>query len=312
MFKQTLAAFIASLALNTAAAAQTDAAPPTPTQTAPATAPQLDQALAARTCELPKIADTAPLEPVSGSDLMTVPVAVNGTNRQFLLDLALNKPTEMSPSLMAELGLPEYPKFGGSSGSVGGTGTGMGGGASFTSSGFVGAGGMGMPYCDVESGMGCWLRDTKVRVNSFTVGNATGHHLQFLTAKQDDIAGSAPYEGLLTGDFFRHYDVELDFAGKQVTWLTPTKCIDPNQVVFWSHRAVAIIPVQLADDGRQSMTGMVRGHLINAEIDTSSPRTVMRRDIAELYVGLKDKDMPPWAISRMGCTCKSMCPRSRK
>jgi hypothetical protein len=77
-------------------------------------------------------------------------------------------------------------------------------------------------------------------------------------------------------------------------WLTPTKCTDPDKVVFWAHSEVAIIPVTLGDDGRLQMQAMVGDHLINAEIDTSSPRTVMRRDIAELYVGLKaDKDLIP-------------------
>jgi len=119
------------------------------------------------------------------------------------------------------------------------------------------------------------------------VGNATGKHLQFAVAEKGEIGRSAPYDGFLTGDFLRRYDAELDFAGKQMTWLTPTSCTDPNQVVFWAHSAVAVIPVSLARDGRLQMEAMVGGHLIYAELDTSAPRTVMRRDIAELYVGLK-------------------------
>jgi hypothetical protein len=105
-------------------------------------------------------------------------------------------------------------------------------------------------------------------------------------AKKGEIGQSAPYDGFLTGDFFHQYDVELDFGGKQMTWLTPTDCTDPNQVVFWSHSEVAVVPVTLAKDGRLQMQVMVHGHIINAEIDTSSARSVMRHDIAELYVGL--------------------------
>jgi hypothetical protein len=79
-----------------------------------------------------------------------------------------------------------------------------------------------------------------------------------------------------------------------MTWLTPTSCTDPDQVVFWAHDDVAIIPVTLAKDGRLQMAAMVGGHAINAELDTSSANTVMRRDIAELYVGLNaGKDMTP-------------------
>lgn len=276
MFKQTLAVLLASTGLSSAALAQAPA-PPAPS-----------------TCTLPEIVDQAPLEQVSGSDLMTVPVAINGTAKQFLLDLGMTKPTTVSPELMAKLDLPEIPKFGGSFGGIGGAGTGMGGGASFVANGFTGAGGMGMTYCDVATGMGCANRESHVRVGSFGVGSATGRHLQLKVAEKGEIGRSAPYDGYLTGDFFRQYDVELDFTGKKITWLTPSKCTDPNQAVFWAHSAVATIPVSLARDGRYQMQAMVGGHLINAELDTSSPRTVMRRDVAERDVGLvAGKNMQP-------------------
>src|ERR1700734_3520662 len=113
MFKQTLSAFIAVSGLSAAASAQT---------------PQ--------TCTLPEIVDQAPLQQVSGSDLVTVPVTINGATKQFLLDVGMTKPTTVSPELMAKLSLPEIPKFGGSFGGIGGAGTGMAGGASFGSGSF--------------------------------------------------------------------------------------------------------------------------------------------------------------------------------
>jgi hypothetical protein len=269
-------------ALSTSVGAQSgQSAPPT-------------QSAAAPTCTLPEIVDQVPLEQVSGSDLMTVPVAINGTTKQFLLDVGMTKPTTVSPELMVKLGLPEAPKFGGMSGSVGGAGTGMGGGASFGSSGFTGAGGMGMPYYDVNSGMGSWLLNTKVKVNSFGIGNAIDRHMQMVVAQKGEIGRSASYDGYLTGNFFRQYDVELDFAGKRVVWLTPSTCTDPNQAVFWAHTEVAAIPVSLAKDGRYQMRASVGGHVIFAELDTSSPNTIMRRDIAEHDVGLTaGKNMVP-------------------
>lgn len=275
MSKQVLAVLLLTSGLSSAALAQT--APPAPT-----------------TCTLPEIVDQAPLEQVSGSDLMTVPVTVNGATRQFLLDVAMTKPTTVSPELMAKLDLPEIPKFGGTFGGIGGAGTGMGGGAGFGANGFTGAGGMGMTYCDVATGMGCANRESHVRISSFGVGSATGRHLQLKVADKGEISRSASYQGYLTGDFFRQYDVELDFAGKRITWLTPSTCTDPNQAVFWAHSAVAVIPVSLARDGRYQMQATVGGHLINAELDTSSPRTVMRRDVAERDVGLiAGKNMQP-------------------
>jgi hypothetical protein len=272
-----LAALVVSLGFSAAGLAQTGgvqtAAPPAQASDAVA------KALAARTCPLPEIVDQVPLQPVSGSDLMTVPVTVNDTTKQFLLDVALGKPSLVSPKMMEKLSLPEIPK------NRGYVGAPVSSGSANFSQGAIG--GFGMPYYDVGTGMGSWLLETHVRVHSFGVGNATARHLQFQVADKGLIGRSAPYDGYLTGDFFRQYDVELDFANKQITWLTPSKCIDPNQAVFWAHSEVAIIPISLARDGRYQMQAMVSGHLINAELDTSSPRTVMRRDIAEQDVGLK-------------------------
>jgi hypothetical protein len=258
LFSPGLAAFAALLGLNGAALAQTTGAQP---------------------CTLPKIADTSPLEQLPGTDLVTVPVGINGNTRKFLLDLGLKKPTEVSQKMKADLGLAEpiylTENFG---------------------SGISGVAGLNnIRIYDVTHGLGAGALTNRVSVGSFAVGGATGHHLQFAIAKKGEIGQSAPYDGFLTGDFFHQYDVELDFGGKQMTWLTPTDCTDPNQVVFWPHSEVAIVPVTLAKDGRLQMQVMVHGHLINAEIDTSSARSVMRHDIAELYVGLTSdtSDMVP-------------------
>jgi len=280
MFRQTFIAVIALSGLSSAAWAQTPA-PPTPADQA------TQQALAARTCELPKIADTAPLEQVAGSDLMVVPVTVNGSPQKFLLDIGIKRATAVSPELMAKLSLPQPNQFATQfgAGSAGAARMGNGNGGDY----------LNVRVCDVRSGIGCGERTDRVGVGSFGVGNATGKHLQLAVAQKGEISRSAPYDGFLTGDMLRKYDAELDFVDKQMTWLTPTSCTDPNQVVFWAHSEVAVIPVRLAKDGRMQMAAMVGGHPINAEIDTSSARTVMRRDIAELYVGLKPgtADMAP-------------------
>src|ERR1700685_2588190 len=69
MHKSVFSAFIALLGSNVAAVAQ-DATPP-----------------AQASCDRPALADTAELVPVAGDNLVTVPVAINGTPRQLLLDI---------------------------------------------------------------------------------------------------------------------------------------------------------------------------------------------------------------------------------
>ena len=82
------------------AAAQATAPQTTPPQTAPA------QTTPAQTCSLPAVADTVALNPVPGSDLVTVPVEINGKPKQFLLDIGTNA-SEVSQATVDELHLIE-------------------------------------------------------------------------------------------------------------------------------------------------------------------------------------------------------------
>lgn len=250
----------------------------------------LNSAALAQSCSLPSLADSVDLKPLPNSDLMTVPVAVNGTPKQFLLDIGTN-PTEISQAAVAQLGLPENTKL---TEDIGAAGQGSymsagGGNLSKLTNGGLGN----VSVRDVRDKLGG--NQTPVRIASFTVGGATGQHLMFLVANDAEMGKSEPYDGLMTGDFFKQYDVELDFGNKQLNYLTPTRCTDPDKVVFWAHSNVAVIPITMTDSGKISVPVSVQGHQISAVIDTSSSRTMMRRDVAELIVGLKadTPDMMP-------------------
>jgi hypothetical protein len=260
MHKVLFSAFIALSGLSATAAAQ----PVTPP--APSVA---DQALAARTCEQPKIADTAPLEPVSGSNLMTVPVAINGQPRQFLLEIGRTA-DQVSEATMAALHLPQTNKT-----------TGLSGFADLnTPNQFRAA------MFDVKSGVTATEFQAHVLVADFTIGRATVHDVALLVANDRDLGKSKPYDGLLTTGMFSRYDLDLDFGGKKLNFLTPTSCADPNQVAYWPHAVVAVIPMTI-NNGKITVPVTIDGHAINAVIDTGSDHTVMRRDFAERMFGLK-------------------------
>ena len=104
MRKEMFAAFAVLLGFHSAAAAQTDTLQST---AAPATAQPA--------CARPALADTAELAPVAGSNLMTVPVSINGTARLFLLDVG-RTPDQVSEATMAELHLPQTTQMTGISG----------------------------------------------------------------------------------------------------------------------------------------------------------------------------------------------------
>ena len=228
----------------------------------------------AASCNLPDMADKVDLKQVHGSSLVTVPVAINGVPKQFLLDIG-TRPTRISPATVATLSLPEAlratesidtPRFSGDlnfgSSSVQATVRQTGNGANPDT---VGA---------------------RVRLGSFTIGDATGKNLMFMIAKDGEIAKDAPYDGVLTNDFFKQYDVEIDFGTMQMFWLTPTGCTDPAQVAYWANGGVAVAPM-IVEDGKIKVPVIIDGHVIVAAIDTSAEHSIIRRDIAELTLGLK-------------------------
>lgn len=275
MFRQALGAIIALPGLSVAAMAQTAPPPAAP-------------------CALPAIAASVELDPVVGSNLVTVPVEINGQPKQFLLAVGTG-PTLISQAVVRDLKLTDdnkltevfqadrttYPDT---------TET-----RDFTVNSTV--------QVSMVDARNSRATDGKARVKiaSFTIGGAVGKNLSFAVATDTDIENSAPYDGILTGDFFKHYDVELDFARMKLTYLTPNTCSDPHQVAFWPHKDVAIIPMDLAS-GKIQVQVEIAGHKIDAILDTSSARTIMRRDVAESTVGLEagSSKMPPVAGLRDG------------
>lgn len=251
MHKPIFAASIALLGLNGAALAQTDA---------PA---------AAATCPRPAVADTAELAPVAGSNLMTVPVAINDTPKLFLLDIG-RTPDQVSEAAAGDLHLPQTNLTTGSDGLA----------DLNTSSQFRAA------MFDVKSGVSATEMQTRVKAAAFTIGNATVHDVVFLVANDRDLGKSKPYDGLLTTGIFSKYDLNLDFGGRKFSFLAPTSCTDPNQIVYWPHEVVATIPMDVRD-GKITVQVTIDGHAIDGVIDTSSDRTVMRRAVAERLFGLK-------------------------
>ena len=248
-----------------------------------------------QTCAVPAIADKADLKPVPGSDLMTVPVDINGKPRQFLLDIGTG-PTEISDVTVKELALPGANQ----SNDALLNGTRYDGG--FDQFRNFGQGTqMQAAMFDVTGARSASDYQARVRVADFGIGGNVGHNLQLPVANDREMGKSKPYDGLLTANFFAQYDIDFDFGGKQITFLTATACGDPGQVVLWPHSAVAIVPMKLAG-GKITVPVTINGHTVNAALDFGSAETVMRRDIAEIVFGLQadTPDMMPDGGTRDG------------
>jgi hypothetical protein len=238
----------------------------------------LNVAASAQTCPLPAIAASADLKEIPGSNLMTVPIEINGKPKDFLLDIGTD-PMEISEAAVTELELPAINPTNESTQYELRLGTSNEGSPPMVQQ-------MSAPVFDLHGARGRAATRGRVRAESFTIGDATGHDMQLAISTDADLGKSKPYDGYMTGSFFRQYDVELDFAGKKLTYLTPTVCDDPNQVVFWPHGAIAEVPMTMAG-GKMEVSVTIEGHAIEAVVDTSSEHTVMRRDVAERLFGLK-------------------------
>ncbi|HXR95567.1 MAG TPA: retropepsin-like aspartic protease [Rhizomicrobium sp.] len=259
MFRQALAGVVALLGLNMTAAAQT----PAPTST----------------CSVPSVTDTVDLKPVAGTDQVTVPVTINGTEKQFLLDIGTDH-TEISATAARDLKLP-----GGNQSTD----------ALLNSSGYSGTNANGQGNFNMGTSMQAAMFDVsgsrsaqdyapRVRVADFTIGDATGHNMQLIVANDKEMGRSELYDGRMTGDFFAQYDIDFDFGAKKLSFLTATNCTE-KEIVHWPATVVAIVPMTISG-GKMKVPVTVEGKTINAVIDTGFAHTVMRRDIAE-SLGLK-------------------------
>jgi hypothetical protein len=258
LFKQTFATLVALSGLTVSAAAQT----PAPT------------------CSLPSVADTVDLKPVAGTDQVTVPVQINGTEKQFLLDIGTDH-TEISAAAARDLKLPGANQS--NDALLNSSGYNIGGGGTTTSN-FNNGASLNAAMMDVGGSRSAQDYAQRVRVADFTIGDATGHNLQLIIANDKEMGLSEPYDGRMTGDFFARYDIEFDFAGKKLTFLTATNCSE-KEIVHWPATVVATVPMTISG-GKMKVPVSVQGRTIDAVINTGSAHTVMRHDIAE-SLGLK-------------------------
>lgn len=250
---------------------------------APVAAPSMVGRAKAPPCAVPVITLPVSLKQLAGSNLRTVPVAINATPKQFLLALGTG-PGEISQAAAADLGLPDAGRSSGSTQSLA----------------------MDMDYARIpifNVGGAHSAEDFRphVRAASFAIGGATGRDLTLAVASDREMGRTKPYDGVMTGGLFGQNDVELDFAQNRLNYLKPTACTDPDQVAYWPHASAATIPMTKLD-GKIQIQVTIQGQSIPAVIDTSSTRTVMRRDVAELLFGFEadTPDMMPEADLKDG------------
>jgi hypothetical protein len=207
----------------------------------------------AQTCAAPEFLNTMVMEPVAGSDLMTVPVTVNGKQKKFLLSTS-EPVTMVSQAMVRDLSLPETTYMAGAR------------------------------ELNVRGSNSADDARIRVRVAELALGTQKGSGLQFLVSEDRELSNTKPYDGILASDLFSNVDLDMDFGARRLNYFGPNHCA--GNVVYWSQKPVAIVPATVTGS-KISVPVMIDGQKIDAVIDTGAAHTSMRRDIAELTFGFK-------------------------
>ena len=100
--------------------------------------------------------------------------------------------------------------------------------------------------------------------------------------------GMGGFDGIFAPDLMQNYDIELDFAGRKLTYFLPDHC--PGRVVHWATTGMTSVQFSGWDDNsnRRAMTVPVQidGKDVMAQIDTSLIQTVLDADTASALFGL--------------------------
>jgi hypothetical protein len=243
-------------------------------------------AMAQQSCTPPALALTVDMVPVAGSDQVTVPVKINGTEKQFLLDIGTDH-TEISAVAAAELHLPSGNQSSDSMALAPGVDPSGNQFHNFNQNTTISA-----AMQDIGGSRNPQDFAPRVRAATFEIGGVTGKSMQLVVANDKEMGKTKPWNGRMTGDMFAQYDIDFDFAGKKLSFMTASTCTE-KEIVTWATTVVAIIPMKLVN-GKMTVPVSVQGKTVDAVIDTGSTQTVMRRDIAE-SIGLKadTPDMMP-------------------
>lgn len=98
----------------------------------------------------------------------------------------------------------------------------------------------------------------------------------------------AGLDGIMAPDLMQNYDIEMDFAGRKLSYFLTDHC--PGRVVHWATTGMSFVDFVGWDNNsaRRAMTVQVQvdGKDVMAEINTSLSQTVLDADTASAIFGL--------------------------
>jgi hypothetical protein len=196
-------------------------------------------------CAPPRLENTVQLEPVGDQGEVTVPVTLNGVEKNLLFDTGGGLLNYISGAVVKELNLDYMPSE-----------------RSAT------------PAPTTESNGNRFLSFTFAA--DVTFGAVKASHVPFV------IWPALPYDGILSAGTLTSDDLDIDFGAMKLNFFSADHC--EGAVVYWPHQALAVVPVRSAL-GHIELTVMLDGHPLSAVIDTGTPWTSVDIKSAEDKLG---------------------------
>ena len=117
---------------------------------------------------------------------------------------------------------------------------------------------------------------------SIAIGPLQVSSVDFVVAPPGDKFG-ANVSGLIGANILKHFDIELDFAGRKVNFFAQDHC--PGQVVYWTQSGSAHIPFKF-DGSKISLPVQLDGHELWAELDSGAFASTISAPMASQVFGL--------------------------
>jgi predicted aspartyl protease len=91
----------------------------------------------------------------------------------------------------------------------------------------------------------------------------------------------------LSPDAMRSFDVDIDFVHGKLNLISPDHC--PGKVVYWTHDAYAVVPMEVLGDGHIRIPVAIDGKEMKALVDTGAMSSVIGVQKASSALGIDEK-----------------------
>jgi predicted aspartyl protease len=122
-------------------------------------------------------------------------------------------------------------------------------------------------------------------VEQFMIGRLRFSKTRLIVLPLEQMEGKElPFDGLLAANMLFNYDIELNFADNSMRYFMTDHC--PGKVIYWKPAAVGVVPIVLQDKAHIQVEVTLDGQTFDAVVDSGATATVMSSTMAKAFFGL--------------------------